>query len=527
MRRGESIGPRRGRKPRASIAAPRYNAARVSPSLVLASMGGYFAILLCIAWRTGRNADGAAYFLGNRASPWYAVTFGMIGDSLSGVTFISVPGVVGKGGFGYLQIVLGYVLGYVVIAAVLLPLYYRLELTSIYAYLGERFGPWAQRSGSAFFLISRTLGAAARLYLASSVVQTFVFDAWGLPYWVSVAAILALILLYTIRGGIRTLVWTDTFQSTCLLLGVGLSIAALVDRLDLGAAELARTLTEGPQARVFAWDWRAPDYFWKHFTSGALIAVVMTGLDQNMMQKNLSCRSLREAQVNMASFGVVVVLVNLLFLALGALLYAYVDAAGIQAPARSDDLFPSLALEHLGGFAAVVFMLGLTAATFSSADSVLTTLTTSFCLDILHQDPGAQRARVRHGVHAVFAVILFFVILGFRAVNDASLIDVVLALAGYTYGPLLGLFAFGLLNGRPVRDRFVPLVCMASPLVCFALAENAPRFLGGYRFGFELLLVNGLLTAAGLWILRLPRTHPGSRLPRAAPSPLTSAHGAP
>jgi Na+/proline symporter len=471
-------------------------------------MGGYFAILLCIAWRTGRNADGAAYFLGNRASPWYAVAFGMIGDSLSGVTFISVPGAVGRDSFGYLQIVLGYVLGYVVIAAVLLPLYYSLNLTSIYAYLRQRFGPWAQRSGSAFFLISRTLGAAARLYLASSVVQAFVFDAWGLPYWVSVAAILALILGYTIRGGIKTLVWTDTFQSTCLLLGVLLSIAALMGRLDLGAGDFVRTVTEGPHAQVFFWDWRAPDYFWKHFTSGALIAVVMTGLDQNMMQKNLSCRSLREAQINMVSFGFVVVLVNLLFLALGALLHAYAAAEGVGLPARSDELFPLLALEHLGGFAAVAFLLGLTAATFSSADSVLTTLTTSFCLDILHLDegearPGQRLARVRHGVHALFAVLLFFVILGFRAVDNAALITVVLALAGYTYGPLLGLFAFGLVCDTPVRDRWVPLVCVASPLICYALAENAPRLLGGYRFGFELLLLNGLLTAAGLWLLRL------------------------
>lgn len=471
-------------------------------------MGGYFAILLCIAWRTGRNADGAAYFLGNRASPWYAVAFGMIGDSLSGVTFISVPGAVGRDSFGYLQIVLGYVLGYLVIAAVLLPLYYRLNLTSIYAYLRERFGPWAQRSGSAFFLISRTLGAAARLYLASSVIQAFVFDAWGLPYWVSVAAILTLILGYTIQGGIKTLVWTDTFQSTCLLLGVLLSIAALMGRLELGFAGLARTLTDGPHSRIFFWDWRAPDYFWKHFTSGALIAVVMTGLDQNMMQKNLSCRSLREAQINMVSFGFVVVLVNLLFLALGALLHAYAAAEGVGVPARSDELFPLLALEHLGGFAAVAFLLGLTAATFSSADSVLTTLTTSFCLDILHLDEGAARpgrrlARVRHGVHALFAVLLFFVILGFRAVDNASLITVVLALAGYTYGPLLGLFAFGLLCDTPVRDRWVPLVCVASPLICYVLAQNAPRLLGGYRFGFELLLMNGLLTSAGLWLLRL------------------------
>lgn len=482
---------------------------RVSPALILACVGGYFAFLLLIAWFTSRNAGNAAYFLGNKASPWYAVAFGLIGDSLSGVTFISVPGKVAADQFSYLQIVFGYVLGYVVIAEILLPLYYRLNLISIYSYLAHRFGPRSQKIGALFFILSRTMGAAARLYLAANVFQTFVFDQWSIPFWFTVSATIALILIYTYRGGIKTLVWTDTFQSTFLLLGVVLSIAAIAGELKFGLGDLISTVRNSEMSKTFFWDWRETSYFWKQFLSGAFIAIVMTGLDQNMMQKNLSCRSLGEAKKNIYSFTGVMVLVNLLFVALGVLLFHYANAKGVEVPKTTDHLFPTLALRHLGVFAAVVFVVGLTAATFSSADSVLTTLTTSFCIDWLGMEerPGftdAQKTALRHKVHIGFAIVLWLVILGFKALNSKAVIDAIFTLASYTYGPLLGLFAFGLFAKRSVRDEWVPLICCMSPLICFVIQSNSVRWLNGYRMGFELLILNGFLTFIGLWFIRKP-----------------------
>jgi SSS family transporter len=479
----------------------------MSPGLILASVGGYFAFLLWIAWATSRHTSNAAYFIGNKASPWYAVAFGLIGDSLSGVTFISVPGKVASDQFAYLQIVFGYILGYVVIAQILLPLYYRLNLTSIYSYLRQRFGPHTQKIGAVFFILSRTMGAAARLFLAANVFQAFVFEPWGVPFGLTVSVTIALILAYTYRGGIKTLVWTDTFQSTFLLLGVVLSIAAIASELHLGPGDLIRVVRESEMSKTFFWDWRATNYFWKQFLSGIFIAIVMTGLDQNMMQKNLSCRSLREAQRNIYSFTGVMVLVNVFFVSLGVLLYHYARTTGVAIPAATDHLFPTLALQHLGSFAAVVFVVGLTAATFSSADSVLTTLTTSFCIDLLgtEQRPGltdADRTALRHKVHIGFAVVLWLVILGFKALNSAAVIDAVFTLASYTYGPLLGLFAFGLFARRAVHDAWVPVVCGLSPLLCFILQKNSEAWFGGYRIGFELLMLNGLLTVAGLWLIR-------------------------
>lgn len=479
----------------------------MSPLFILGCIAAYFAFLLTIAWRTSRQADNNAYFLGNKQSPWYAVAFGMISDSLSGVTFISVPGAVGKTQFAYLQVVFGYVLGYAVIAFVLLPLYYRLNLTSIYSYLRGRFGGWSQRTGSAYFILSRTLGAAARLFLAASVIQKFVFDAWGIPFWLSVAAIIGLMLVYTYKGGIKTLVWTDTFQSAFLLLGVLLSIVAVSRHLGLGLGDLIPTVRGSPHSQTFFWEWQEDSFFWKQFLGGAFIAIVMTGLDQNMMQKNLSCRSLKEAQLNMVSFSLVVVLVNLFFLAMGALLYAYAGAKGVALPEKADQLFPLLALQHLGTFAAIVFILGLTAATFSSADSVLTTLTTSFCIDILGMDrrPGMDEARktaLRHKVHLVFAGVLLMVILGFEAVGTESIIYAVLKIANYTYGPLLGLFVFGLACDWRVRDRLVPLACVIPPVACYLLDANSAAWFNGYKFGNELLILNGLLTCGGLFLIR-------------------------
>ena len=471
----------------------------------------YFGLIAAIAWWTGRHADQAGYFLGNRRSPWYLVAFGLIGDSLSGVTYISVPGQVGVQRCGYLQVVLGYVVGYLVIAQVLLPLYYRRNLTSIYSYLGDRFGRPAELTGAGFFLVSRVLGAAARLYLAANVFQVFVFEALGIPFWATVTAILLLILGYTWRGGIRTLVWTDSLQSGFLVLGVVLSVGLLTRSLGVDLADLPGHLVRSPLSQVFFWDWRAPNYFWKQFASGAAIAVVMTGLDQNNMQKTLSCRSLGEAQRNLHCFAVIMVAVNVVFLALGVLLHEFVVARDLMLPAQSDQLFPEIALRHLGPAAGLVFILGLTAATFNSADSVLTTLTTSFCIDFLGFErrtdltPAAQTLR-RHVSHAAFAGVLLAAILVFKALNQGSVIQLVLSMAGYTYGPILGLFSLGLFTRVRVRPGSVPWICMAGPLVCAVLDANAPRWLGGYQFGFELLILNGLLVATGLWLVARSRT---------------------
>lgn len=480
----------------------------MSPALILGCVGGYFAFLLLIAWYTSRNADNSAYFLGNKSSPWYAVAFGLIGDSLSGVTFISVPGKVAADKFSYLQIVLGYVIGYVVIAEILLPLYYKLNLTSIYGYLRQRFGPNSQKIGAVFFLLSRLLGAAARLFLATSVFQLFVFDQWNIPFWLTVSVTIGLILLYTYRGGIKTLVWTDTFQSTFLLLGVILSIVAIARSLDLSFGDLIYTVKNSEMSQTFFWDWRGTNYFWKQFCAGAFIAIAMTGLDQNMMQKNLSCRSLAAAKKNIYAFTSVMVLVNLLFVSLGVLLFHYAATKGVAIPDSTDKLFPMLALSHLGLFAAIVFVIGLTAATFSSADSVLTTLTTSFCLDLLGMEErkdltDAQRITLRHKVHIGFAILLWLVILGFQAINSKAIIDAIFTLASYTYGPLLGLFAFGLFIKAKAHDRLVPVVCVVSPLICYALQQNSATWFQGYKIGFELLILNGLLTFVGLWLIRI------------------------
>ncbi|MCW5559970.1 MAG: sodium:solute symporter, partial [Verrucomicrobiae bacterium] len=439
--------------------------------MILGCVALYFALLLGVAWWTGRRADQAGYFLGNRQSPWFVVAFGLIGDSLSGVTYISVPGQVGVQRWGYLQVVLGNALGYLIIARVLLPLYYRLRLTSIYSYLGERFGRSAELTGAGFFLLSRVLGAAARLYLAASVFYAFVFESLGIPFWGVVSATLLLMLAYTWQGGIKTLVWTDLLQSGFLVLGVLLSVALLARAMDLGPLALVERLVTSPRSQVFFWDWRAPEFFWKQFLSGAAIAVVMTGLDQNNMQKTLSCRSLPEAQRNLYSFTGIMIVVNAAFLALGVLLWEFVEVRGLSAPAMTDHLFPQVALQSLGPLAALVFVLGLTAATFNSADSVLTTLTTSFCIDFLGFErrtdlTASQQAVRRHVAHVAFTGVLLATILAFRAWNQGAVIQLVLRVAGYTYGPLLGLFALGLFTRARVGGPWLPVVCLLSPVLC-------------------------------------------------------------
>jgi SSS family transporter len=486
----------------------------MSPALLISSIVGYFLLLMLIAWYTSRNANNDSYFLGNKSSPWYAVAFGMIGDSLSGVTFISLPGTVGTNQFSYMQLVLGYLLGYFVIARILLPLYYKLNLTSIYSYLHQRFGIWSQKTGSFYFLLSRTIGAALRLFLAAGVMQLFLPA--SVPFWLIVAVIIILILLYTYKGGIKTLVWTDTLQSGLLLLAVMISIVVIMSKLDYGISDVAQEISNSRFSQIFFWDWKEKNFFLKQFLSGAFIAVVMTGLDQNMMQKNLSCPNLKDAQKNIYWFSIVLVVVNLFFVSLGAMLYIYGEKMGVSFPVNpetgkviTDTVFPTLALGHLGEFAAIVFMVGLTAATFSSADSVLTTLTTSFCIDFLRMEEKEQtekkKLNTRHLVHVMFAFILFVTILLCDMVPKTSVLDAIFTVAAYTYGPLLGLFAFGLFTKKQVRDRFVPFISVLSVVICYLLRENSEAWLGGYKFGYELLLLNGLLTFFGLLLISRKR----------------------
>ena len=477
-----------------------------NPYLLISIILAYFLVLVGISWWKGRNADSEGYFIGNKTSPWYIVAFGMIGDSLSGVTFVSVPGQVGVQHFNYMQIVLGYMVGYFVIAYVLLPLYYKLNLTSIYTYLRERFGLNSQKTGSFFFLLSRTIGAAFRLFISAGVLQLFLFGPMGVPFWLSVTIIILLILVYTLRGGIKTLIWTDTFQSLFLLMGVILTGAAIIAQLDWSFTEAVSNIRNSPYSSIFNWDGSSKLNFFKQFISGIFIAIAMTGLDQNMMQKNLSCRTLPEAQKNIMWFSGIVLVVNLIFVSLGALMYLYASAKGIAVPVKTDDFLPMLTLNYLGTFAAIVFLLGIIAATFSSADSVLTTLTTSLYIDILRLDEKTElkekeKVRYRNSIHAGFAFLLLLVILLFKAVNNDAVISGIFTAAGYTYGPLLGLFAFGIYTRRSPDDRFVPFVCIAAPVLSWLLSYFSANLFGGYQIGFELLVINGALTFGGLFLI--------------------------
>lgn len=480
-------------------------------TFILLTILAYLGLLLLIAQLTGaRHADNEAFFRGNRQSPWYIVSFGMIGASLSGVTFVSVPGMVRFIDMTYMQTCLGFFFGYLVIARVLLPLYYRLNLTSIYTYLGERFGPGAYTTGASFFLLSKLLGAAARLYLVCVILQHFVFDAFHIPFAATAVGTVALIWLYTRRSGIRTIVWTDSLQTLCLLAALGLIVWQVTAVLGLdvrGAVDLVR---ESPHSRIFVFDdWQSKQNFFKQFLSGIFITIVMTGLDQDMMQKNLSCRNLKEAQKNMCCYGISFVPVNLLFLALGILLLAAADRMGLALPASGDDLLPLFAAGgHLGAAVLVFFTVGIIAAAFSSADSALAALTTSCCIDLLKIGRfGEEKARrIRRQVHLLVAVVFVACILVFEAVGSRSVIDTIYVLASYTYGPLLGLYGFGLFSRRRPRDRCVPVVAVASPLLCFAI-DGLTRAATGYQFGYELLMLNGLLTAGGLYLLSLRPTN--------------------
>ena len=451
----------------------------------------YFAVLFGISRLTSRKADNNTFYRANRRAPWYMVAFGMVGASISGVTFVSVPGMVLTSQMTYLQMCLGFIVGYVIIAFVLLPLYYRLQLTSIYTYLGQRLGDRSYLTGAWFFLLSKMVGAAVRFYVVCIILQQFVFDPAGIPFIVNVIGMVLLIWLYTRRGGIGTLVFTDTFQTVCLFTALVLIILEAIGHLNLSVSEAVRTIADSPMSRIFVFDdWVSPHNFWKQFLSGAFIAIVMTGLDQDMMQKNLTCKTLRDAQKDMCTYGVAFVPANLLFLALGILL-TMVLGTGL----KGDELLPTFVQGH-SSFTIDLFVLGIVAASFSSADSALTSLTTCFCVDIRRQP---DNERLRKQMHVVMCFVFVLFILLFKAVNSTSLIDAIYTIASYTYGPLLGLFAFSLFTKKQPKDRFVPYICIASPIICYAL-DIAAQHLWGYRFGYELLMLNGLLTFLGLLI---------------------------
>jgi Na+/proline symporter len=475
----------------------------MSTTLALTILLAYFGMLVAVSIYTARGADTAAFFTANKQSPWYLVAFGMIGTSLSGVTFISVPGNVGASQFTYFQVVLGYLVGYFVIATVLMPMYYRLNLISIYTYLEKRFGFWSYKTGAGFFLLARTVGSAGRMFIAVQVLQLAIFDRLGVPFEATVVLAIALIWVYTFKGGVKTIIVTDTLQTFFLVTAVFLTVFLIARQLNLSAGELWTTVQSSEYSRIFVWDWAPKNNFFKDFISGAFIAIVMTGLDQDLMQKNLTCRSIGDAQKNMLWFCVVLVIVNFAFLNLGALLYLYSEQKGLVLPARTDDLYPLLALgNQFGLVAAVTFLLGITAATYASSDSALTALTTSFCVDFLNIEryPEAQRQRMKTRVHLGFSAIFLVVIILFRQLNNQAMIRTIFDLAGYTYGPLLGLYAFGLYTRWAVQDRWVPLVCVLSPLLTYGIVVRTPDWFG-YTFGFEKLLLNGLLTFLGLLAL--------------------------
>ncbi|MBS9522554.1 sodium:solute symporter [Litoribacter ruber] len=473
---------------------------------VLIVITAYFFLLFLISWFTSRKVTADTFFTGDRQSPWFLVAFGMIGASLSGVTFISVPGEVGNTNFYYFQVVLGYTLGYAVIALVLLPLYYKLNLVSIYAYLEQRFGFWSYKTGAFFFILSRTLGSSIRVFLVAGVLQLILFDNWGIPFWVSVLITVGLIWLYTHKGGIKTVVWTDTLQTFFMLAAIGVSIYLVAKDLNIsGLGDLVDRVGTDRRSEIFNWDWQAGTNFFKQFLAGAFITIVMTGLDQDMMQKNLTCRNLGDAQKNMFWFTIILVFVNLMILVLGVLLYLYTETNGIEMPLRSDDLYPFLATQHFTAFAGIIFVLGITAAAYSSADSTLTALTTSFCYDFLEIEKNYEKEKqytIRKKVHLAFTGLMFLVILIFRWINDQSVINAVFTIAGYTYGPLLGLYAFGLFTKWQVNDKMVPYLAVAAPSLAFIISMNSEAWLAGYKFGFEILILNGLLMFAGLMAAR-------------------------
>lgn len=480
----------------------------MTPQIILISLVSYFVFLIIVSQLTKGKADNDTFFTGNKSSHWFLVAFGMIGASLSGVTFISIPGSVEAKSFSYMQMVLGYLVGYFIIATVLIPLYYKLNLISIYAYLGKRFGKSAHQTGSGFFILSRVVGAALRLYLVASVLQLFVFDHYNIPFLLTVLITILFIWVYTFQGGIKTIVFTDTLQTLFMLLSLGFSIYFIGEAFDLSFMGLVHLVTESEYSKTFFFDDFAADkkHFVKQFLSGALIALTMTGLDQDMMQKNLTCKTQQESSKNVITMSLILVPVNLLFLFLGALLFLYAQKFGIQFPVNAegkliaDQVFPTVALGHLPIYAGVIFLLGLIAAAYSSADSALTSLTTTFSVDFLNLDK-TKDTKTRVYVHIGFSLLLMVVIYLFKQLNNDSIVWDIFKYAGYTYGPLLGLFAFGLLTKIQVKDKLVPFVAVVSPFITYAIQFLSPKYLG-YTFGFELLLINASITFIGLFLIK-------------------------
>jgi len=475
----------------------------MQPLYILLLIVAYFTVLIGISYLTGKSADNKTFFKADNSSPWYLVAFGMIGASLSGVTFISVPGWVETDSMSYFQMVLGYVVGYAIIGLVLLPLYYKLNLTSIYTYLQDRFGNYSYKTGASFFLLSRIVGAAFRLFLVANVLQAILFDAYGVPFWVTVSITILLIWLYTFKGGIKTIVWTDTLQTLFMLIAVGVCIYTISSEMKID--NLFTYVADSKMSKTFFFDdIKAGNYFWKQFLSGAFIAVVMTGLDQDMMQKNLTCRNLKDAQKNMFWFTIVLVIVNFFFLALGVLLTDYAQQAGIEA--HKDELFPIIATQgNLGLATALFFLLGLIAAAYSSADSALTSLTTSFSIDILEIDKKKdknEQEKIRKKIHIIFSFVLIATILIFKYfIADASVIAKIFTFAGYTYGPLLGLYAFGMFTKIKVKDKLIPAICIIAPILTYVISYYSKQKLG-FDFGFFVLVLNGLLTFIGLYLAK-------------------------
>jgi Na+/proline symporter len=479
----------------------------MSPALLFCILVAYFALLLGVAWLTSRNATDDSFYIGNKSSNWMLVAFGMVGTTLSGATFISVPGAVGRDGFGYAQILIGYVVGYIAVAFILLPLYYRMRLTSIYHYLEVRLGRRACQSGAAFFILSRLLGATARLYLVVNILQAIVLDQLGVPFWLTTFVILAMILLYTYQGGVKTIVWTDTLQTSCMLFGLVACVAFLLGQLDMTVGQSLAQMDARGLSRIFTMDPDSPNFFLKQFVAGVFIVLTMTGMDQEMMQKTISVKTLGDSQKNLLSLTVVLVVVLSLFMFLGGLLYLYAPLAGVSA--TGDKIFPAVVMGHLPATLQIIFLVALISALFPSADGAITALTSTFCIDLLGLQrrenlDEAARVRWRHRVHLGFAFLFLVLVMVFKWADNPSMIVVILKLAGYTYGPLLGLFAFGILTTRALRGRWVPAVAVGAPLLCAALEHFQSYLLGSYRVGLELLLVNGILVFLGLILISRP-----------------------
>ncbi|WP_426190957.1 sodium:solute symporter [Massilia sp. DWR3-1-1] len=484
----------------------------MSPVLLFCILLAYFALLLGVAWATSRNATNDSFFIGNKSSNWMLVAFGMVGTTLSGATFISVPGAVGRDGFGYGQILIGYVLGYIAVVAILLPLYYRLKLTSIYSYLDLRLGRRAYQSGAGFFILSRLLGATARLYLVVNILQVIILDRLGVPFWLTTLVILGMILVYTYQGGVKTIVWTDTLQTTCMLIGLVACVGFLLHQLDLSVGQSLVQMDARGLSRVFTASPDSPSFWLKQIVAGMFIVITMTGLDQEMMQKTISVKTLADSQKNLLALTVVLTVVLSLFLFLGGLLHLYAPLVGVTA--TGDQLFPAIVTGHLPPTVQVIFLIALVSALFPSADGAITALTSSTCIDLL----GLQRAdsacgalgeaakvRLRKAIHLGYAGLFLLLVLVFKAIDSPSMIGVILKLAAYTYGPLLGLFAFGLLTRRSVADRLVPVVAIGAPILCAVLEFNQAHVFASYRFGLELLILNGIFVFAGLWMISRPQ----------------------